>query len=301
VFSKILAQTTAQFSNTGYWGSSPKWGRGDKRSLEEGDCHYWGVWHDGEPFEILQTKIPRFMSEFGMQSYPSNAVLEEMCETTPCNEKDPGKLVHQKHPRGFLLMHEYMKKWYPTGETLSSPDYGKLTQYVQAEGVIMGIEAQRRHQDRCGGTLIWQLNDVWPAYSWSAMDYRFNEKPLMEQLSFAFAPLLASLEWNQGQLQVYLINEFPALQNVQCVIKIHRQEQEEIIFNQNIEIQNGSEIIFQTTNIPAAADQMLSIELTHAEIANGKYFRKMKLIPLSHQFLVPDVINGKWSCKNLLD
>ncbi len=301
VFSKILPQTTSQFCNTSYWGSSPKWGRGDKRSLEEGDCHYWGVWHDGEPFEILQTKIPRFMSEFGMQSYPSAEVIEEMCEKKPCNEKDPGKIMHQKHPRGFLLMHEYMKKWHPTGETLSGSDYGKLTQYVQAEGIIMGIEAQRRHPDRCGGTLIWQLNDVWPAYSWSAMDYRFNEKPLMQQLAFAYAPILASLEWNQSQLQLYLINELIDLSNVQCIIKIHNDDQEEIIFNQSIDMQIGAQILFESNSIQASADQMLSIELKHKGISGGTYYRKMKLLPLSHQFLVPDVINGQWSCKKLLD
>ena len=53
-----------------YIPSSPRFGRADPRSLTEGDAHYWGVWHDAEPFEILEEKIPRFMSEFGFQSLP---------------------------------------------------------------------------------------------------------------------------------------------------------------------------------------------------------------------------------------
>lgn len=300
LFAQVLPTATSQFSNTAYWGSSPLWGRGDKRSLEEGDCHYWGVWHDAEPFEILQTKIPRFMSEFGMQSYPSSQVLEEMCETKPCHEKDPGKVTHQKHPRGFLLMHEYMKKWHPTGEVLPGASYAQLTQYVQAEGISMGIEAQRRHSDRCGGTLFWQLNDVWPAYSWSAMDYYFIPKPLMQQLTFAYDPLLVSLEWKNDTLLLYCINETVEMEDVKCKITILANDKETSIFEQAIKVHKGTEIFFKSNLIPSRPDETISIELIHPKIRSGRYFRKMKLNPISHQFLVPEVIDGNWSCKRLM-
>ena len=34
-----------------------------------GDVHYWGVWHDGKPFEAYGD-IHGFLSEFGFQSWP---------------------------------------------------------------------------------------------------------------------------------------------------------------------------------------------------------------------------------------
>ena len=35
-----------------------------------GNHHYWGVWHGELPFSEYQRRIPRFMSEFGFQSFP---------------------------------------------------------------------------------------------------------------------------------------------------------------------------------------------------------------------------------------
>ncbi len=299
VFLKLLKNTTDLYSSVAYWPSSPKWGRGDAQSLKEGDCHYWGVWHDAEPFEVLNTKIPRFMSEFGMQSYPSADVLQEMCDTQPCNEKDPGKLVHQKHNRGFQLMHQYMKYWHPTGEGLMSKDYGVLTQYVQAEGITMGIEAQRRHSDQCGGTLFWQLNDVWPAFSWSAMDYRFNKKPLMEQLTYAYGPYLASLENNNGKISLYFINENEKLENANITIQYQEKEAiaKEWTFQHTLE--SGSKIIWKNNQIKPKVDSRFLIVIHHPQLPNGKYTRTMKGTHLSNQFLVPFINENGWTCQPL--
>ena len=296
VFLKLLKKTTEKFSTTAYWPSSPQWGRGDARSLQEGDCHYWGVWHDAEPFEVLETKIPRFMSEFGMQSYPSEEVLQDMCDSSPCNEKDPGKLVHQKHNRGFQLMHQYMKYWHPTGEGLISRDYGLLTQYVQAEGITMGIEAQRRHSDRCGGSLFWQLNDVWPAYSWSAIDYRFHPKPLMEQLTFVYAPFLASIEMNKGQVNLYLINENPLLEDAN--ITIQYLEKEAIVKQWTLQknIPLGSHIVWKEQSIKPKVDSQFLISVYHPSLPDGKYQRMIKGTHSSQQFMVPKIENNHWSC-----
>jgi beta-mannosidase len=71
LFNGILPQIVKQYSNyNNYWESSPLFGRGDERFKSEGDAHDWGVWHDEMPFSKLQTRVPRFMSEFGFQSLP---------------------------------------------------------------------------------------------------------------------------------------------------------------------------------------------------------------------------------------
>ncbi len=207
VFKKLLPEIVAQHSNTDYWESSPRLGRGDARSITEGDSHYWGVWHDEEPFEVLQTKVPRFMSEFGMQSYPSEEVLLEMMDDDEFSMSDEGIVQHQKHSRGFSLMEKYMNNWY---EPVSPNDYriyAEMTQAVQAEGMMMGIEAQRRAMPNCMGTLFWQLNDVWPSFSWSSIDYMGTTKLLHEALKTVYAPQLISCTMNGDELQIWWISD----------------------------------------------------------------------------------------------
>ncbi len=296
LFVKILPNTVQNFSHTPYWPSSPLWGRGDARSLVEGDSHYWGVWHDAENFEVLMTKIPRFMSEFGMQSYPSEKVMNEMCTEGTYHPKDPGILVHQKHNRGFSLMHQYMQYWHPMGETLNNEDYGRLTQYVQAEGMTMGIEAQRRHSDKCGGTMFWQLNDVWPSFSWSAMDWHFEPKPFLEQLTYAYGPFLASSEWNGKEWQLYIINEWGNLPKTS--IQIQYVKDDKILHTWKLEkdITNGSQIVFKTKEIQPTVDAKFIVVCTHKNLPNGQYIREMKSKGYSESFMVPTVNNGHWSC-----
>jgi beta-mannosidase len=207
VFKNVLPKAVSQNSTTSYWESSPRLGRGDPLSITEGDSHYWGVWHDEEPFEVLQTKVPRFMSEFGMQSYPSNEVVQEMLEGDEFETGDKGIAMHQKHSRGFALMEKYMNNWY---EPVSPDDdslYGEMTQVVQAEGIALGIEAQRRAMPRCMGTLFWQLNDVWPSFSWSCIDYKGTPKLLYEMLKTVYAPQLISCTLDGDELQIWFVSD----------------------------------------------------------------------------------------------
>ena len=42
---------------------------------------------------------------------------------------------------------------------------------MQARAVELGIGWYRSLQPRCSGALVWQLQDSWPAVSWSVVDY----------------------------------------------------------------------------------------------------------------------------------
>jgi beta-mannosidase len=207
VFDLTLGKIVKKNTRLDYWESSPRYGRGDARSNTEGDSHYWGVWHDEEPFEVLNNKVPRFMSEFGMQSFPSEAVVAEMMTGDKPNWADPGMEQHQKHNRGFKLMDKYMQNWYPRVSHDDLSFYGQMTQVVQAEGITLGIEAQRRNMPRCMGTMYWQLNDVWPAFSWSGMDYKGEPKLLHKYLQTVYAPQLISCVIENNRLNIYWISD----------------------------------------------------------------------------------------------
>jgi beta-mannosidase len=61
------------FPQIDYWPSSPSSGTTFENSNSDhyGDMHYWGVWHNNEPISYYRKYFPRFMSEFGIQSFPS--------------------------------------------------------------------------------------------------------------------------------------------------------------------------------------------------------------------------------------
>jgi beta-galactosidase/beta-glucuronidase len=122
---------------------------------------------------------------------------------------DPGILQHQKHPRGFKLIDEYMKRWYPHVSKDDFLFYAYLSRRVQADGIGMGIKAHRAAMPHCMGTLFWQLNDVWPSFSWSAIDYQLNEKQLFTSLFYLYDPVLLLIEAQADTIRINAVCDWP--------------------------------------------------------------------------------------------
>lgn len=185
VFNEILPNIVDSLQpSISYWESSPKHGRGDKRYQFEGDAHDWWVWHDGYPFEHFEEQVPRFMSEFGFQSFPSYEAIKNFTQLDTINLKHPSFTTHQKHHRGFALIKEYMARDFIVPS--QDRDYVYVSQLLQAYGISKGILAHRRSKPHTMGTLYWQLNDCWPVVSWSSIDGLGNWKALHYQAKRAF-------------------------------------------------------------------------------------------------------------------
>jgi beta-mannosidase len=76
--------------------------------------------------------------------------------------------------------------------------FGHLTQMLQADSLAGGYKSWRRHwgregERRCGGVLVWQLNDCWPVVSWAVVDYYLVKKPAYYAIKRAMAPLAAGV------------------------------------------------------------------------------------------------------------
>ena len=160
LFDSILPAEVAKHTQIDYWESSPKYGRGNPKYQFEGDAHDWWVWHDGYPFEHFEDFVPRFMSEFGFQSFPSMDAMKFINQSEEIQIDTEGMRSHQKHHRGYELIDLYMERDYKVPE--NDEDYVYVSQLVQARGMRMGIEAHRRAKPYNMGTLYWQLNDCWP-------------------------------------------------------------------------------------------------------------------------------------------
>lgn len=53
-----------------------------------------------------------------------------------------------------------------------------MSMVMQSYGISIRISATRRSMPYSMGSLYWQLNDAWPAYSWSSLDYYGQWKAL---------------------------------------------------------------------------------------------------------------------------
>lgn len=294
VFDLTLTKYVKKNTNLDYWESSPRYGRGDAKSLVEGDSHYWGVWHDEEPFEVMNTKVPRFMSEFGMQSFPSRESLSEMTDGRPVNYNDPGFAQHQKHNRGFKLMDKYMENWYPKVSHDSIAQYAFMTQVVQAEGIGLGIEAHRRNMDRCMGTLYWQLNDVWPSFSWAGIDYKGNNKLLHDYLKILYAPQLISITTDNSELHIWWISDNARKEEDAKLSFVIRDAEQNIVYTSatmDIHLLPGSHEIYTEKLVKLLPKMDLKDKIISVRVEGSQLFtRDIKLTYASPSLLVPQVV-----------
>lgn len=206
LFEKILPETVKKFhSDIAYTSSSPTFGRGNKRSLYEGDAHYWGVWHDGYDFSMFEKTTGRFMSEYGFQSFPEIKTLKTVIPENEMFATSATMTNHQKHPRGNKLIKQYMADYYNIPDDFENFVY--VSQLLQAEGIRQGIEAHKKAKLYCMGTLYWQLNDCWPVVSWSAIDYYGRKKALYYFSKESFKNIIASHSFDNQNLNIHLIND----------------------------------------------------------------------------------------------
>lgn len=179
------------------WGRPESWGTGDS--------HNWGVWYGKKPFESLDTDLPRFMSEFGFQSFPEMKTIAAFAASEDYQIESEVMNAHQKSSIGNSLIRTYMERDYIIPESFEDFVYVGLV--LQGQGMRHGLEAHRRNRPYCMGTLYWQLNDSWPVVSWSSIDYYGNWKALHYQAKRAFAPVLINPIQQNDSLSVYLISD----------------------------------------------------------------------------------------------
>ncbi|MCK5856934.1 MAG: glycoside hydrolase family 2 protein [Bacteroidales bacterium] len=207
IFDTILPIAVDHLSNgTPYWQSSPQYGRGNPLSKNNGDFHYWGVWHDGHSFDSLENNTGRFMSEFGFQSYPSLSTIEKICDDEDFGIESSQLQNHQKHSRGNAIIQKYMMDEYGIVPE-EFDDFVYLSQILQSDGIAKGLKAQRRNQPFCMGSMYWQLNDAWPAISWSGIDYYGNWKPLQYAVRNAYKQIIISHTIANDTCTIYTISD----------------------------------------------------------------------------------------------
>lgn len=175
IFDELLPALVAQYdSGRVYISSSPAYGWGEAKSMTHGDSHYWGLWWGVEPIKILKEKVPRFMSEYGMQAMPNLASVQKYALAKDMDTSSAVLKTHQKNTSGYRNLAAYIQMEKLKPKTFAQ--YIEATQEVQSRALLEGIESQRNSRGRCMGSLFWQFNDCWPVCSWSVIDFYGGRK-----------------------------------------------------------------------------------------------------------------------------
>ncbi len=164
-------------------------------SPADGDRHNWRVWHHFQPPAAYRQDTALFASEFGLQAPPA---VETLRRFIPDEELWPPGPSWAYHGAGLKKLWRYARPFLPTGQTgnLSVEEMVQASQRAQAHGLQIAIEHYRRRKAHgCGGTLVWQLNEPWPAISWAILDFYRQPKLAYETVRRLFNPLLISLDY----------------------------------------------------------------------------------------------------------
>ncbi|MCD4772855.1 MAG: glycoside hydrolase family 2 protein [Bacteroidales bacterium] len=291
IFHKILPDVVKKYdAQKLYWSSSPSAGFGELENGKSGDNHYWGVWWAKEPFSKYKEEIPRFMSEYGFQSFPELNSVKKYATEEDWDINSEVMKSHQRSSIGNVTIEEYMNRDYKKPKDF--PMFLYVNHVLQAEGIKMAIEAHRRNMPFCMGSLYWQINDCWPVASWSGIDNFGNWKAMHYFVKKAFNNILVSPDFDENnQLKVFIISD--KLENINGKLKLSIIDFDGNILWTNkkmIEIKSNSSNIYFEDNLDKLLKGMEKDRiLIHVEVLNSNdkllseniiYFKSIKDLQL---------------------
>ena len=180
-----------------------------------GDDHYWGVWHNKEPYTKYRIVRP-FRSEAGINAPP---VYDNYLKFTPDSMRwPPDKIYVEYHGESnarFAHLEKLLRYADEFGESKNIEELILKSQLYQAIGNELNMEFCRSNKFKNSGFLVWQFNDIWPCYSWSQVDWYGTPKPSYYFLKRASRPIHISADyekylWNTGEVfiaSIYLLND----------------------------------------------------------------------------------------------
>lgn len=156
-----------------------------------GTHHSWNVWNR-QDYAHYRDTVPRFVAEFGWQAPPTWRTLRDAVTDEPLLPSSPGVIRHQKAADGMGKLARGLAPH--VRERVDFDAWHYLTQWNQVRAVETGILHWRAHWPTCTGTILWQLNDLWPVISWSAVDGTGRPKPLYFALRDIYAPRALTIQ-----------------------------------------------------------------------------------------------------------
>jgi len=173
-----------------------------------GDMHYWDVWGGTAPISDYEKQVPRFMSEYGFQSFPELKSVQQFTVPADHDIASPVMKEHQRSAVGNPRLKEYLLRDYREPKDFASFLY--VSQVLQAQAIKLAAEHLRRSRPRTMGSMYWQLDDCWGVASWSSIDYYGRWKALQYYAKRFYAPVLVSPHEEGENVRFYVVSDHTA-------------------------------------------------------------------------------------------
>lgn len=178
---------------------------GDCNAGKVGDSHYWDAWHGRGDWKYYLDSEARFSSEYGFASSCSLALWEDTLALEDWDYQSPAVRWHDKTRKGYETFVGYAELHYPKSESLE--DWVYYSQLNQRDALRMGVEHFRRNAF-CRGSLIWQLNDIWPVQSWAVIDSSGRYKAAAHEIGRRlYNNEILSLERVKDKVKVHFVSD----------------------------------------------------------------------------------------------
>ncbi len=253
---------------------SPYWIAKNPYDLKYGDLHFYD--YKMNTWEWKSYPVPRFMSEFGVQSLPSYATLSDKYKM-PDDANIFSKMNEhrQHHENGNqeivneIQMNLKLSNINDRVSNFKAMIY--LSQINQAMTLKTGSELYRRFRNAlqsnsttglCMGTMYWQFNDVWQAPTWSSIEFISNEfiragkwKMSHYYIKKAYTDFLLSPFINDTKIDIFAANDYDSKIETTAFIKIFSYDSMVPKYEKKIELEAA----------PAMSMPVISIDLQEIE------------------------------------
>jgi beta-mannosidase len=292
MFGDILRSAVAQYGDpVPYTPSSPSANFEEiPESQHNGDMHYWQVWHQQAPASDYTKQFPRFMSEYGFQSFPEMRTIEAYAhEPGDFDIRSTVMQAHQKNKGGNERILTYMLREYKQPKDFAAFVY--LSQVQQAEIIKIGAEHLRRQRPRTMGSLYWQLNDCWPVASWASIDYYGRWKALHYYARRFYDDVLISPFLHDDKVDVYVVSD--QLQGLAGSIRMRLMDfSGNVLLEQSKEVQvpaQSNAIYFSVEKAAMAAkgDLRRSFLVFDLTVAGQRVSRNLVFFNVTHDLELP--------------
>ncbi len=227
VFPKLLAELDPKRP---YRPGSPwcKMDAGTPNDLFHGDSHPWNLFKYTQDFSSYADNVPSFVSETGIQSMPDLRTALSM--GTPADHHMQSYLFEKRNHFESPSKNERLIKFSGALFRIST-EFDKaiiLSNLAQGEYLRFAAEHWRANAPECGGILIWQFNDCWPAISWSALDYNHIPKASYYYLQRAYASNLVGFQQQysidlegeeDGIGQIFVCSDLPGARSGKITVR----------------------------------------------------------------------------------
>jgi beta-mannosidase len=180
-----------------------------------GDVHWYNYVNDCT--DLATYPHSRFVSEYGFQSFPSLITWRTVSDPALGDWKiDSEFLFKRQHHRNGTAQVLAQIKMHFNYQPVSDPEhnFGNFVYLSQAtQALCMKTESELYRRSRTAqantmGTIYWQLNSIWPAPTWSSLEYGGRWKMLHYFVKRFYSPVLVSPHQPQSDtLAVDLISD----------------------------------------------------------------------------------------------